>query len=342
MAKQIHIDGSISTEKELASTASIAKRARELEELGYDGIGFAELAHDPFLPMAIAAHETKRVSLRTGIAVAFARNPMNAAVIAHDMNIYAQGRFAFGLGSQIKPHITRRFSMPWHGAAKQMREFIEAMRAIWDCWYDGTPLNYQGEFYQHSLMTPEFYHKSLEYGRPKILLAAVGPLMLKTAAAVADGLIVHPFCTEKYLKETILPTIEAELKANGKSLDTFEIVYPAFMATGDDDAQLERARHAVKHRIGFYSSTPAYKPVLAAHGWGDFQGHMNRMTKEGKWDQLANEVTDEMLETFAAVGPPAEVASKTKERFGGFIDRLTLDPNRSPDTLSQQMSILRG
>lgn len=341
MTKTMKIDGIAGSAQDLTSTQAIAAQAKKLEALGYDGLTLAELAHDPFLPLAIAAHETDKIEMRTSIAVAFARSPMNVAVMANDLNVYSKGRFALGLGSQIRPHITRRFSMPWHSPAKQMKEFIEAIHAIWASWFDGEKLDYQGEFYKFSLMTPEFSHKT-EYGKPKILLAAVGPLMTKTVAQVADGLIVHPFCTETYLKETILPTVEAELKQRGRTLDDFEIQYPSFLACGETEEALEQAKERVKYRIGFYSSTPAYKPVLDAHEWGDFQQHTNRMTKEGKWDQLAGEVTDEMLETFAAVGSPVDAVNITKKRFAGFVDRVTLDATISESVLTQQMDILRA
>ena len=190
-------------------------------------------------------------------------------------------------------------------------------------------------------MTPEFKPKNTGYGRPGILLAAVGPLMLQTAAAVADGLIVHPFCTEAYFKNQILPRIDAELTAHGKTLDDFEIQYSAMIATGETEEAYEKSRAATRHRIGFYGSTPAYKPVLAEHGWGDLQPVLNRMTKEGKWDKLAGEISDEMLETFACVGTPTEAVGKVKERFDGYINRMTLDSRTSPDVLSQQLAVLR-
>lgn len=323
-------------------TEHIADAAKQLEELGFDRAFTAENNRDPFFPLVLAAHHTERIELGTGIAVAFARNPMNIAAAAQDMNLLSNGRFRLGLGSQIKPHITRRFSMPWHGAAKQMREFIEATQAIWDTWFDGAPLNYEGEFYNYSLMTPNFSPTTEGMTRPPILLAAVGPLMIKTAGEVADGLIVHPFCTERYLKEVIIPKVEPALAARGKTLDDFEIQYPMFIATGETEEQLEKAKAAVKYRIGFYGSTPAYKPVLDLHGWGDLQPLLRTMTKENKWDQLADQVTDEMLDAFAAVGEPAVAAQIIRDRVGGIADSVVLDPNQSKDALETQMNILRA
>lgn len=341
MAKTIRIDGGFGFDKEFHTTDTLVRQAQELEELGYDGLLVAEIAHDPFMPLAMAALHTSRIELRTAIAVALARTPMNMANIGHDLNAYSKGRFTLGLGSQIKPHITKRFSMPWHGPAKQMREYIEALHAIWDCWYEKTPLNYVGDCYQHRLMTPEFTPTNIEYGRPKVLMAAVGPMMVATAAAVADGIIVHAFCTEKHFKEVMLPRLESELAANGRTLDDFEIQFPLFVASGETEEELVRAKEAIKYRIGFYGSTPAYKTVLDTHGWGDLQPRLNRLTKEGRWDQLPGEISDEVLHAFAAVGDPIEVATQIRQRFGGLIDRTALAANFSPQVLEQQMSILR-
>lgn len=323
-------------------TGAVAGLARKLEDLGFDRAFTAETSRDGFLPLVLAAHETEHIELGTGIAVAFGRNPMNIATAAQDVNLYSNGRFRLGLGSQIKPHITRRFNMPWHGAAKQMREFIEAVNAIWDSWWDGTELDYRGEFYEYSLMTPEFTPAIDGLDRPPILLAAVGPLMLKTAAEVADGLIVHPFCSERYLKEAIVPRLEPALEARGRSLEDFEIQYPIFIATGDTEEEFEKAKAATKYRIGFYGSTPAYKPVLDLHGWGDLQPLLRAMTKENKWDQLGSQITDEMLDTFAAVGEPAEAASIVRDRVGGVVDSVVLDATLSAEAIAQQMAILRA
>ncbi len=342
MTKTIKIDGGFGFDQEFHDTDKLTHRARELEELGYDGLLVAEIAHEPFMPLAMAALATERINLRTSIAVALARSPMNLANIGHDLHAYSKGRFTLGLGSQIKPHITKRFSMPWHGPAKQMRELIEATHAVWDCWHEGKELNYVGEYYQHRLMTPEFTPTNTEYGRPPIIMAAVGPLMIATACAVADGILVHSFCTDKHFREVMLPQIESELAANGRSLDDFEIQFPVFTACGETEEQLEKEKHGIKYRIGFYASTPAYRTVLETHGWGDLQPRLNRMTKEGEWDQLPNEISDEVLAAFAAVGNPVEVATQIRERFGGMIDRTALPANLPTETLEQQMNILRN
>ncbi len=207
------VDGTLPFE----DLARVPERVRQLEELGYDGAVSAEVANDPFLPLALAAEHSQRIELLTSIAVAFARNPMLLAQTGHDLNAFSRGRLIMGLGSQIRPHITRRFSMPWSRPAARMREFILAMRAIWDCWYEDQKLDFRGEFYSHSLMTPNFTPKSQDYGAPRVFLAAVGPLMTEVAGEVADGLIAHAFTTEAYMKEVTLPAIDRGLAAAGRS-----------------------------------------------------------------------------------------------------------------------------
>jgi probable F420-dependent oxidoreductase len=341
MSTALKVESSI-TPGDSIGTKAVAEQAEKLEALGFDRAYTLETGRDPFLPLMLAADRTKRLELGTGIAVAFARNPMNIAIAAQDLNSYSGGRFRLGLGSQIKPHITRRFNMPWYGAARQMREFIEAVHAIWDCWYDGKPLDFKGEYYQYSLMTPEFTPTTEGLTRPPILQAAVGSLMLSTAAEVADGLLVHPFCTERYLKEVIVPKIEPVLAARGRSLADFQVQYPMLIATGDTEAEFEAAKANARYRIGFYGSTPAYKPVLDLHGWGDLQPVLRALTKQNKWDQLAAQISDEMLETFAAVGEPAESARIVKERVAGTVDSVVLDSTSSSETLRTQLAVLRA
>ena len=201
-----------------ANMKQVAAEAARLEGLGYDGLRLAELNHDPFMPLALAAANTTRIELVTSVAVAFARNPMSMAILAHDLNSFSNGRFVLGLGSQVRPHIERRFSMPWHKAARQMREFIEAMQAIFDCWYKGERLQYVGEYYQHTLMPDTFKPDDTTGPRPRIALSATGPLMTKVAARVADGMIMHPFTTEKYMREVTIPAVEEGLEERGVSL----------------------------------------------------------------------------------------------------------------------------
>ena len=307
----------------MGGLAEVPERARALEADGYDGLITAEASHDPFLPLALAAEHTERIELMTSIAVAFARNPMTLASIAHDLNAYSNGRFILGLGSQIRPHITKRFSMPWSKPAARMRELILAMRAIWDCWYEKKPLRFLGEFYTHTLMTPMFTPTRTEYGPPRVFLAAVGPLMTQVAGEVADGLIAHSFTTARYMREVTLPALEKGLAVAGRKREDFEIAYPAFVVSGADERAYQAARQGVAAQIAFYGSTPAYKGVLDLHGWGALQGELNVLSKQGQWAEMGTRISDEILEEFAVVATPQQVVPTLKARFGGLVDRVT-------------------
>jgi probable F420-dependent oxidoreductase len=307
----------------LGDLEQIPARVRALEEAGYDGAMSAETSHDPFFPLLIAAEHSERIELMTSIAVAFARSPMITAGIAHDLNQYSRGRFILGLGSQIRPHITKRFSMPWSHPAARMREYILAMRAVWDCWNNGEKLDFRGEFYSHTLMTPMFTPQNTEFGPPKVYLAAVGPKMTEVAAEVADGIIAHAFTTERYMREVTLPAIERGLKAGGKKRSDFTITCPTFVVTGATADAYAASRKGVGQQIAFYGSTPAYKGVLDAHGWGGLQTELNVMSKQGKWVEMGGLITDEILEEFAIVGEPHQIADKIKERYGDVLDRVS-------------------
>lgn len=299
----------------------ISQDARRLEALGYDGLRVAELNHDPFMPLAIAAEHTESIDLVTSVAVAFSRNPMSMALQAHDLNAFSQGRLILGLGSQVRPHIERRFSMPWHKAARQMREFIAAMNAIFDCWYDGARLEFVGDYYQHTLMPTTFRPDNTEGTRPRIVLSATGPLMTKVAAQVADGMIMHPFSSEAYMRRVTLPAIEDGLRERGRSLEDFDLDYAPMIATGTTDDAMERAIAVVRDRIAFYGCTVAYKPVLELHGWGDLQDELIHLNRQHQPAEMAKLISDEMVETIAVVGPPEQVIDEMKRRFGGVIAR---------------------
>jgi probable F420-dependent oxidoreductase len=308
-----------------ATLAQVPDAIRALEAQGYDAAITTETGHDPFLPLLIAAEHSRRIGLMTSIAVAFARNPATTAMVAHDLNAYSRGRFILGLGSQIKPHITKRFSMPWSKPAARMREFVLALRAIWDNWYHGRPLDFRGEFYTHTLMTPMFTPTDTEHGAPRVVLAAVGPLMTETAGEVADGVIAHAFTTRRYLEETTIPALERGLARAGRPRADFEICYPGFVVTGSDEESFARSRTAICKQIAFYGSTPAYRPVLETHGWGELQSELNAMSKRGLWDEMGTLITEEMLHEFAIVGEPGEISPKMLERFGTLVDRLALN-----------------
>jgi len=259
------------------------------------------------------------------------------AMAAHDLNAQTKGRFVLGLGSQIKPHITKRFSMPWSKPAARMREMVLAIRAIWDCWLNGTKLEFRGEFYTHTLMTPFFTPAAADlsaYGPPKIFLAGVGELMTEVAGEVCDGFICHGFTTEKYLREVTIPALERGRAKAGKTMDGFEIVGPSFVVTGTNEAELERAAAGTRQQIAFYGSTPAYRPVLDLHGWGDLQDRLNTLSKQGQWVEMGKLINDEILNTFAVVGEPESIAPELHHRYGDVIERISFytpyksDPER--------------
>ena len=311
------IDGGLTgltTPADKSGIGAIGEAARRLEEAGYSGAWTAETSHDPFLPHMVAAEHTERIELGTSIAVAFARNPMLLANLGHDLQRYSDGRFIMGLGTQIKPHITKRFSMEWSRPAARMREMISAMRAIWSTWNDGEKLAFRGDFYSHTLMTPFFDPGPNECGPPKVFIAAVGPLMSEVAGEVCDGLICHAFSTEQYLREVTIPAIERGLEKSGRTMNDFEIVGPGFVVTGSTEEAMAKAATGVRQQIAFYGSTPAYRPVLETHGWGDLQDDLNRMSKLGQWQEMGELIDDEVLDAFAVVGEQGAVATGFRDR----------------------------
>jgi probable F420-dependent oxidoreductase len=319
------------------------KAAAAQEARGYDGIWTAETSHDPFLPLAVAAEHTTKVDLGTSIAVAFARNPMTLAQTSWDLQAQS-GRFVLGLGSQIRAHITRRFSMPWSHPAARMREMVLAIRAIWASWNDDVKLDFQGDFYTHTLMTPFFNPGPNPHGDARIFLAAVGERMTEVAGEVADGLICHGFTTQRYVQEVTVPTIERGRAKAGKSLDGFELSGPMFIVTGRDEAEMATAATAVRQQIAFYGSTPAYRPVLDLHGWGDLQDELNRMSKQGQWKEMGELVDDDMLNAFAVVGSIDTVVPKLRERWDGLLDRLSFYApyDIEPDELTKLIAQLKA
>jgi probable F420-dependent oxidoreductase len=312
----------------------IAARAKELEAVGYDGLNTAETSHDPFFPALIAAEHTERIEIGTGIAVAFARNPMTLAQIGYDLQQFSQGRFNLGLGSQIKAHIEKRFSMPWSHPAARMREMVLAMRAIWASWNEGEKLDFRGDFYTHTLMTPFFNPGPSEYGVPKVFLAAVGEKMTEVAGEVCDGIIIHGFTTERYVREVTLPALERGLAKAGRSRSDIEVSGPLFVVTGEDEEAIETAKTGTRQQIAFYGSTPAYRGVLELHGWGELQPELNALSKQGEWVKMGELIDDEILNTFAVVAEPDAIGAELTKRWTGLVDRCSFyapyksDPQR--------------
>jgi probable F420-dependent oxidoreductase len=304
--------------------AGLVEQVRQADAIGFDGVWTTEIKHDPFLPIAVATQHTRRLDLGTGIAVAFARNPMTVAATANDLQILSGGRFTLGLGSQVRPHIERRFSMPWSAPADRMREFILAVKAIWSSWASGDPLEVDGEFYRHTLMTPMFDPGPNPHGPPPVLLAAVGARMAAVAGEVADGLLVHGFTSVRYLRDVTLAGVAAARDAAGRSNAPFTVSYPGMVVTGRDDGEMRAATASVRKQLAFYGSTPAYRPVLDHHGWADLQPELQQLSRRGEWDDMAALIDDEMLETFAVVAEPDRAADAIRARFAGAVDRFTL------------------
>jgi probable F420-dependent oxidoreductase len=301
--------------------------ARDIEARGYSGLWASEVAHDPFLQLLAAGQATERLQVGTAIAVAFARSPMTLAHTAYDLQRYTRGRFVLGLGTQIKAHVERRFSMPWSAPAARMREFIGALHAIWNAWQHRTPLRFESEHYRHNLMTPMFSPPAHEWGPPPVYLAAVGPLMTRLAGEVADGLLVHGFTTERYLRERTLPALAEGLEAAGRTRDEVAVTLPGLVVSGRTEEELAAAAAAVKGTIAFYGSTPAYRPVLELHGWEALSDELHALSvsrREDKWTAMRDLVDDEVLATFAVIADPEDVGDRVRERFGGVVDRFSV------------------
>ena len=303
----------------------------ELESIGYDtGFSF-ESRHDPFLPLALASTTTEHLRLGTAVAIGFARNPMVLANIGHDLARITGGRFVLGLGSQVRPHIERRFSETWSRPAARMRELVLAIRAIWDCWDGRAPLEFRGEFYRHTIMAPAFDPGPHPHGAPPIFLGGFGPRMIGVAGEVADGLIVHPFNTRRSIERIVRPALAEGAARAGRDAGAVELVWVTMVVTWSTDEERDRAMRSAKDQLAFYGSTPAYAPVLELHGFGELHAELNRRSKEGRWDEMAALVPDELVEQVAVVGERSTVAAQVQARCEGVTDSVSLVNNRNPD-----------
>lgn len=297
---------------------------RQAERDGYDGAWTSEIKHDPFLSLALAVTATERIELGSAIALAFARNPMSVAVLGNDLQELSGGRVMLGLGTQVKAHITRRFGMPWSRPARRMREYVLALRAIWAAWEHGTKLDFEGEFYTHTLMTPMFVPAPHPYGPPRVLLAGVGTAMTETAGEVADGFLCHGFTTERYLREVTVPALARGRDKAGRTLDGFEITGSVMLAAGRTEEELAGAIAGARKQIAFYGSTPAYRQVLESHGWGELGDELHTLSRSGRWEEMAMLIDDELLHTVAIVGKPDEVAAGLRRTYGDILTRVSL------------------
>lgn len=303
---------------------TIPDYARKVEALGFDCLWSSETQHDPFLPLAVAATVTDRIKLGTAIAVAFPRSPMITAHIAWDIQKASNGRLLLGLGSQVKGHNERRFSVKYESPGPKLREIVLALRAIWDCWQNGTKLNFKGQFYRFDLMTPFFNPGPIAHPQIPVYISGVNEYMCRVAGEVCDGLHVHPFNSPKYLRELVHPWVEDGMAKSGRRREDFTYTTSTFVVVGDTEEELAKNRQSVKQQIAFYGSTRTYEPVLKTHGWEGIIPHLHRKSVEGDWKGMADLITDEMLDTYAITGTYATIGAKIKERYAGLLDRTGL------------------
>ncbi len=304
--------------------------ARRAEELGVGALWSAETSHDPFLPLAVAASNTSRIQLGTAIAVAFPRSPMVLAHTAWDLQKASGGRFVLGLGTQVKAHNLRRFGIAWEPPGPRLREVVLALRAIWECWQCGTPLDFHGQSYRFDLMTPVFNPGPIEHPRIPVYIAAVNPYMARMAGEICDGLHVHSFHSPKYLRDVIHPAVEVGLGKSGRSRKDFTFRASTMVVLGDDADELERSRRAVKQQIAFYASTRTYQAVLAVHGLDHLVPRLHAKSLEGDWQGMADLISDETLDHFAVTATWETLAGKLRERYEGICDRTQLYPSFQP------------
>jgi probable F420-dependent oxidoreductase len=315
----------------VANPSEAGPAARRLEAIGYDAGFTFEGRHDPFLPLAVAAEQTETLELATAVAIAFARNPMLLANLGYDLQLQSRGRFILGLGSQIRPHVEKRYSAVWSRPAARMREMVLAIRAIWEAWQTGGRLDFRGDFYTHTLMTPVFDPGPNPHGPPRIFVAGIGPRMTEVAGEVADGFFVHPFHTEESIRQLTRPALERGLARAGRARADITVACQAIIASGATEEELVNAKNMARAQISFYGSTPAYRPVLDCHGWGDLHVELNRLSKRGEWLAMAGLIDDSVLEAIAVVGAPGEIAAALRRRCEKFADRVSLVAPYAPD-----------
>jgi probable F420-dependent oxidoreductase len=302
---------------------AIPAAARRVEELGFDALVMPEINRDPFLALTLAAEHSERIGLVTSVAIAFPRSPMVAAQISWDLQRFSKGRFVLGLGSQVRKHNEERFSVKWSAPVARMREYIRTLHAIWDSWQNGTKPAFVGEHYRYTYMTPFFNPGPLEHGKVPVHVSAVNPAMCRLAGEICDGARLHGFCTRRYLDEVILPNIEAGAAKAGRSLADVELSGGGFLATGATDEAVQKQLEVVRSQISFYGSTPSYHGVLGLHGWQDLGEKLNKLSREGKWQEMVKAVPDEVVHTFAVSGRFDEIVPRIRERYRG-VRRLAL------------------
>jgi len=302
--------------------SAVPELARRAERLGFDGIRFSEITHDPVVCAAVAALATSRVRVGT-FSLAFPRSPTVLAYQAWDVQQLSGGRFFLGLGTQVKGHIERRFGFAWTASGPRMREYVLALRAVWDCWQNGRPLNFQGEHYRLTLMTPEFNPGPIEHYPIPVYIGSVNKFMCRLAGEVADGLMLHSLTSPRYLREVILPNVRAGARRAGRDPATVEIIGGGFIATGPRLEDVKKAREAYRHRVAFYASTRTYSAVLELNGLAELGARLHQLSVEGRWDEMARQVSDQVLDEFVTAGTWDEIVPRIRERLGGLVTGLT-------------------
>ena len=301
---------------------TVFRDAQEVEALAYDGMVVEETKDDPYVVLGLAAQATQRITLSTSIALAFPRSPTVTALSAWTLQKLSNGRFILGLGTQVKGHIERRYGLTWSSPAAWMREYIQAVRAIWDCWQNGAALNFQGERYKLNLMVPLFTPTPIEHPNIPIQVAAVNPYICQVAGEVADGIRPHPVCTPSYIRTVMLPAVAKGAAKAGRNPKDIAVCMKPFVATAADAATLRERRQIVRARLAFYGSTPAYRVVFETHGLGELATELNQLSRQQRWEDMPPLVTDEMIETFAAVGTYEQIAARIKQRYDGLITHI--------------------
>jgi probable F420-dependent oxidoreductase len=318
----VKLDAGLGTEGDYLK--DLDRTARAAEDFGFAGLWTSETKHDAFLPLAIAANETHEIELGTSVAIAFSRSPMETAQTAWDLQNLSDGRFVLGLGTQVKAHVTRRFSMPWGKPAARLREYIMALREIWDSFQNEGPLQFEGEFYRHTLMTPFFNPGPIDHPQIPVYIAGVNTRLARLAGEICDGFHIHPFHSPEYVRRTAIPAITAGAEGVGRDPEQVALATSAFVISAENEEEAAEQRESVRAQISFYASTPTYRTVLEAHGWEEVGEKLGTMAREKKWREMPALITDEMLAAFAIEAVPDDIGSALEERYTGLIDRVTL------------------
>jgi probable F420-dependent oxidoreductase len=336
------VDPGLRASEARLDVSTVPSAAREVEELGFDGLVLTETKEDPYIVMALAAATTSRIDLTTAVAMAFPRSPTITAMTAWTMQRASEGRFILGLGTQVKGHIERRYGMTWSAPAPWLSDYIAAVRAVWDCWQNGTELDFRSDHYDLTLMNPLFDPGPIDQPTIPIHVAAVNAGMARVAGRVADGLRPHPICTRRYLDQVLVPAIAEGARQAGRTADSVEICASPLIVTAPDELSLERRISDVRARIAFYASTRTYRPVFDIHDWGDVAERLSALSRQQRWDEMEQFVTPEMVDTIAVVAPHDRLAEAVRTRYGGICSRVEFSiPVDSPESSELLRAMVR-